>query len=683
MSMYQTAFVYSLLLLFVLSNLDHEVMGLSTFVQTTSWKKAAVLATRRNNLSHFLYFPDIQRRRRRPRTMSTSSRIVMMPEGPEVRTLVDQLQGGVGRRLVNMRFLSGRYVRHGPPEGLHEFAATMTKFDPVREGVPAKAVDVIQDWNCKGKFIYILFDNGTRMPQETNRSMPILTTVDPDFQRSMWITLGMSGRFVSETAHRADSRHARWYLELLDLDANVTKRIYYHDARNFGTVKFSSSREALATKLQSLGPDILDIEHTTEDDFVNIFSAQRPQMNICKFLMDQSKISGIGNYILAEGLYRATIDPFASLQEINEDQQRKLFRELRATAMESYQAQGLTRGTGGQYRNMDGDRGKFEFQLRCYGRDYCVKGNPVRKEVQGPHGRTIWYTDEQLFMPRSERAKRSIITRSMGDNSSNSHSKAVPDDDDDDANDDDEISGRKSGSLVQKEKASDLLSFLTDQSWKDALSNATRSESFQNLLTFLKAEQNAGATIYPPREEIFAALNLCPLENVKVVIVGQDPYHGPGQGHGLAFSVRVGVKTPPSLQNIFREAMNDVGIASPPHGNLEHWARQGVLLLNTVLTVRRGEANSHSKKGWEEFTDAVVDTLNEKRDDLVFLLWGNPAAKKASNVDETRHTIIRTSHPSPLGATKTSAPFLGSACFSRVNQALIDNGKEPIDWSVK
>ena len=189
-------------------------------------------------------------------------------------------------------------------------------------------------------------------------------------------------------------------------------------------------------------------------------------------------------------------------------------------------------------------------------------------------------------------------------------------------------------------------------------------------------------SIYPPADDIFQALNLCPLDRVKVVIVGQDPYHQKGQGHGLAFSVRRGVRPPPSLKNVVREAMTDVGITAPTHGNLEHWAEQGVLLLNTVLTVRQGEANSHAKRGWEDFTDSMINILNNEREGLVFLLWGNPAAKKAAGVDKSKHVIIQCSHPSPLGATKTKSPFIGSRVFSRANKALEDMGKGPIDWNI-
>ena len=584
-----------------------------------------------------------------------------MPEGPEVRTLVDQLQGGVGRRLIDLKFVSGRYTHQRPPDGFRAFAETMSKWES--NEVPAKAVDIIQEWTCKGKFLYVLLDAGAGIHS------------DPDFQRSLWITLGMTGRFVSESVQNEDSRHTRWYLELVDIKSGETNRIYYQDMRNFGTLKFSLSREALNEKLQSLGPDLLRAD-TTEDDFVNIVSAQRPQTNVCKFLMNQSKIAGIGNYILAEGLYRAGIDPFASLNELDEVQQRMLFRELRATALESYEAQGMTKEKGGQYRTMDGERGKFEFQLQCYGRSLCARGRTVRN-ARGPHGRTIWYTDEQLFMPRHER---------VGVSANGSLQKL---------NSPEEISVRSTASgkgrtgdaeiapeVATVEDVSEFLSVLTEPSWKKILSDATKSDSFRRLVAFLQSEREAGATIYPPTEDIFSALNLTPFEDVKVVIVGQDPYHGHGQGHGLAFSVRAGVKAPPSLQNIIREVTDDVGIQAPKHGNLEHWSKQGVLLLNAVLTVRSGEANSHSKKGWEEFTDSIIQKLNDEREGLVFLLWGNPAAKKASRVDESRHTIIRTSHPSPLGATKTSSPFLGSKCFSHVNKVLVKTGGQPIDWSI-
>ncbi len=230
-----------------------------------------------------------------------------------------------------------------------------------------------------------------------------------------------------------------------------------------------------------------------------------------------------------------------------------------------------------------------------------------------------------------------------------------------------------------------LLAGLTEPTWKQALEPyITSSESFQRLEQFLHNENASGVTLYPPPENVFAALNLCPLDQIKVVILGQDPYHCPNQGTGLAFSVNKGVRIPPSLKNIFKEAMIDVGIDPPKHGNLESWAEQGVLLLNTVLTVRRGQPNSHSKKGWEDFTDEIVRILNDRDDTLVFLLWGRPASEKAGKVvDPDKHVVITNSHPSPLGATKTSTPFLTSRCFSRANRALQNMGKPSIDWNVR
>jgi uracil-DNA glycosylase len=597
----------------------------------------------------------------------------MMPEGPEVRTLVDQLQGGVGKRVVDIQFLSGRYVPE-KPETFKAFSRTMTPAFQPHLNLP-EAIDIIQEWTAKGKFIYIALDGG-----ENRRNPPIHEEraemlEEDDFQRSIWITLGMSGRFVNEQNHQQNPRFARWYLELLDLSTNRSFKIYYHDQRSFGTLKFCLSKGELVKKLASLGPDILH-PRTTQEHFMEIVAKQRPALNICKFLMDQSKICGVGNYILAEALYRASIDPFCSLDELSELQQVHLFQEIQAIARESYDAQGLTR-QGGTFRNVEGGKGQFEFQLQCYGRKVCANGNPVIRDTNGPHKRTIWYTERQLFMPVLARFSTQSAT-----NATRPNNKSVSSND-----------GIDKGQMVQgndemreamdsDQCVQNLISGLVEPSWKKALAHAIDFDSFRNLASFIHEERTSGATIYPPQEDIFSALNLCPLEKVKVVIVGQDPYHGPGQGHGLAFSVRRGVRPPPSLKNIVKEAMSDVAIDEPRHGNLEHWAKQGVLLLNTVMTVRQGEANSHAKRGWEDFTDAVIQELNEKGDGVVFLLWGNPAAKKATGVDESKHTIIGSSHPSPLGATKTSAPFTSSRCFSRTNQALEAKGKTPIDWSV-
>jgi len=370
---------------------------------------------------------------------------------------------------------------------------------------------------------------------------------------------------------------------------------------------------------------------------------------------------------LAEGLYRANIDPFACIKEISTDQLRILYDELRNTAIESYSAQGMTRSAGGSYRDADGNKGKFEFELQCYGRKTCTKrGKPVIREINGPHGRTIWYVEDQLFLPRNMRNDDGTIIN---------HKETTPTK---------EIIEKNMTKQNQKRiHMIDLSYNLVDERWKNALADSFSSDQFQQLSEFILTEQISGHTIYPPENEIFSALNLCPLDKVKVVIVGQDPYHGYGQGHGLAFSVRKGVPIPPSLKNIFQEIDNDVGLDFPiTHGNLESWAKQGVLLLNSVLTVRQGKANSHSKMGWEKFTDDIIAIINSERDHVVFLLWGNPAAKKVGRVDETKHTVIKCSHPSPLGATKTKTPFFGSRCFSRANTALQNFGLGQIDWNV-
>jgi len=223
-------------------------------------------------------------------------------------------------------------------------------------------------------------------------------------------------------------------------------------------------------------------------------------------------------------------------------------------------------------------------------------------------------------------------------------------------------------------------------SWRKSLHSHVSSPGFARLAKFVASERMS-KTIYPPTEDVFTALNITPLHKVRVVIVGQDPYHGPNQGHGLAFSVKKGIAVPPSLNNIYKELMDDDDVPFSPlrpmHGNLERWARQGVLLLNSVLTVRRGEANSHANKGWEIFTDEVIRVLNTEHRGLVFLLWGKPASAKAEKIiDKRRHTVICTSHPSPLGASKTKSPFLGSRCFSRANNALCKAGLDAIDWNV-
>ena len=199
----------------------------------------------------------------------------------------------------------------------------------------------------------------------------------------------------------------------------------------------------------------------------------------------------------------------------------------------------------------------------------------------------------------------------------------------------------------------------------------------RRLADFLREEIRAGKTIYPPMRRIFAALDSTPFDAVKVVILGQDPYHGPGQAHGLCFSVLPGIEIPPSLQNIFGELERDLKIPRPDHGCLLPWARQGVLLLNAVLTVERGRAGSHHGRGWEGFTDAVVENLNREREGLVFLLWGNPAQSKGRLVDVQRHRVLKAPHPSPLSAHRG---FIGCCHFSLANQWLTDRGEAPIEW---
>jgi uracil-DNA glycosylase len=772
--------------------------------------------------------PSCRQRRRQ----YSKSFLNMMPEGPEVRALVDQFRGGIGQRLLGLTFVSGRYVNNGPPDGYSAFQASLSptpSFPP--PWLQNEAVDIITDWNCKGKFMYILLDNG-------NQSTAAAAAANVDYQRSIWITLGMTGRFLSQKAlHELEAKqqptHVRWYLELVCVDdsksASLGKRtrIYYADVRSFGTLKFSTRRQALVEKLESLGPDMLTAT-CTADDFLHVVALQRnPEKNICKFLMDQGNIAGIGNYILAEGLYRANIDPFATLSELDTTMQRRLFAELQAVALESYQSQNSVTAPA-----------PLEFEFQCYGQKVCKRrGSPVIKEPNGPHGRTIWYTEEQLFMPRHERdavaAASPVATQQPVDSAthnvaasrpvaegnesprpnhgqdclaasamsplsppppratasrlplnhpihtktpSNAAAAATPGnaklaallkstttDDTENSNafveeapllveefanqvvgGNDSSPGKnpfavplrgtstaaaaptlgnaKLAAILAMSKGGQapppnleelaqvnrvettaaprivdpaplvakLLSGVTETGWKESLSPLLESSpSFAKLAVFLDHEREQGEVVYPPTKEIFAALNLCPLDAVKVIIVGQDPYHGAGQGHGLAFSVRKSVRPPPSLLNIIKEVIDDVGIDEPRHGNLECWARQGVLLLNTVLTVREGQALSHANKGWEEVTDAIIRVASERHRGpdscgLVFLLWGNAAAQKVGPaIDTNIHKAIQTSHPSPLGATKTKSPFLGSRCFSRTNKALIAMGHDPVDWSVE
>ncbi len=214
--------------------------------------------------------------------------------------------------------------------------------------------------------------------------------------------------------------------------------------------------------------------------------------------------------------------------------------------------------------------------------------------------------------------------------------------------------------------------------WNPVLRGEFAKDYWQPLQQFV-AEERARTTVYPPKEDVFAALHLTSYADTRVLILGQDPYHGPRQAHGLCFSVRPGVAQPPSLVNIFQELESDLGVSRPAHGCLEHWARQGVLLLNAVLTVRAHQANSHQGKGWERFTDEVIRRVNAKPETVVFILWGSYARKKKALVTGQHHVVIESAHPSPLSARNG---FFGSRPFSRANAALVAAGREPIDWSL-
>ncbi len=214
--------------------------------------------------------------------------------------------------------------------------------------------------------------------------------------------------------------------------------------------------------------------------------------------------------------------------------------------------------------------------------------------------------------------------------------------------------------------------------WNPLLRTEFDEPYWASLQQFVAGERSE-APVYPPHDDVFAALHLTSHADTRVMILGQDPYHGPGQAHGLAFSVRPGVRVPPSLVNIHRELEHDVGVRTPGHGNLEAWARDGVLLLNTTLTVRGGQAASHQGKGWERFTDRVIAVVDAKPEHVVFILWGGHARKKKSLIDQSRHTVVESPHPSPLSAHNG---FFGSRPFSRANDALREHGQRPIDWSL-
>jgi uracil-DNA glycosylase len=224
-----------------------------------------------------------------------------------------------------------------------------------------------------------------------------------------------------------------------------------------------------------------------------------------------------------------------------------------------------------------------------------------------------------------------------------------------------------------------LQKYLNQKSWLKHLKNEFSAPYLSELEQFLDERYSRGAIIHPSLNEVFSALNHTSFNNVKVVILGQDPYHGDGQAHGMCFSVKPDVKVPPSLKNIYKELNSDIGFEIPNHGFLESWADQGVLLLNNVLTVENAKAGSHQKKGWEQFTDKIIETLNEKNKDLVFLLWGAPAQKKARKVNQAKHLVLSAPHPSPLSSYRG---FFGCKHFSKCNEFLEEKGIGAIDWNL-
>lgn len=220
----------------------------------------------------------------------------------------------------------------------------------------------------------------------------------------------------------------------------------------------------------------------------------------------------------------------------------------------------------------------------------------------------------------------------------------------------------------------------TDLTWSDVLSDEKKRDYFQSVMAFVASERAQGKNIYPLKSDVFNAFKLTPFHNIKVVILGQDPYHQPNQAHGLAFSVRETVRIPPSLQNIYKEISSDLSLPMPGHGNLNEWAQQGVFLLNTVLSVEQGKAHSHAGKGWERFTDHVIKTINEHHKYVVYMLWGANAHKKVPLINAEDNLILKSPHPSPLSAHRG---FLGSRQFSQCNHYLNNHGIAPVDWSIR
>lgn len=233
--------------------------------------------------------------------------------------------------------------------------------------------------------------------------------------------------------------------------------------------------------------------------------------------------------------------------------------------------------------------------------------------------------------------------------------------------------------LTQQQQAK-LEKVKLDPSWKVALSDFLVSSKMDNLRQFLLEEKQADKVVYPPSSMIFSALNLTPLDQVKVVILGQDPYHGPNQAHGLSFSVQKGIPLPPSLRNIFHELNTDLGVKPSIHGDLTNWATQGVLLLNSVLTVVAGQPTSHQKQGWEDFTDHIIDVLNEQKENIVFILWGAYAQRKGQRILRDKHLVLTAAHPSPLAANRGG--FFGCKVFSKTNNYLEKHHIKPINWQL-
>jgi uracil-DNA glycosylase len=219
---------------------------------------------------------------------------------------------------------------------------------------------------------------------------------------------------------------------------------------------------------------------------------------------------------------------------------------------------------------------------------------------------------------------------------------------------------------------------MTTLTWHDVIGNEKQQEYFQQTMAYVEAQRSQGKVVFPPAQDVFNAFRFTEFSDVNVVMLGQDPYHGPNQAHGLCFSVLPGVKTPPSLVNMYKELAQDIeGFERPAHGYLKSWAEQGVLMLNTVLTVEQGQAHSHAKLGWETFTDRVIEALNQNGEGIVFLLWGSHAQKKGKMIDRSKHHVLTAPHPSPLSAHRG---FFGSGHFSKTNQILQSMGKRPIDW---